>query len=233
MIFNVARNVYPLVSGQQAYTIGPGGNFNPPRPIWIQDAGIISTTSALQPLELPMAILSDDEWAGLSIKRAELVVVVPVLRLRVLGRRWPGQHQRVLAEPERGDATDRALLPEPDSELRDHQRHDPAAAGVPHEIRALVEQMAPEALPSLKLINIEQVNFLAIRTGGTSGQLSRRRRGGWISSRRSIHWPLRSTRKSPSFAGFSPLSKEASQEIERSANDVELHRQGVAHSNGY
>jgi hypothetical protein len=45
-----------------------GRTFNQPRPFWIQDAGIISNNNPAQPLELPMAILSDDEWASLSIK---------------------------------------------------------------------------------------------------------------------------------------------------------------------
>ncbi len=65
-IFVVKRSVYPLVSNQQEYTIGPGGDFNQPRPVWIQDAGIISNTNPSQPLELPM--LSDDDYASVSIK---------------------------------------------------------------------------------------------------------------------------------------------------------------------
>lgn len=67
-IFQVVRTLFPLVSGQQTYSIGPGGNFDIARPVWIQDAGIISNNNPSQPLELPMTILSDDDWASLSIK---------------------------------------------------------------------------------------------------------------------------------------------------------------------
>jgi len=67
-IYHVERTVVNLVSGQQAYTIGPGGDFNLPRPLWIQDAGVISNNNPAQPLELPMALLNDDEWAGVTVK---------------------------------------------------------------------------------------------------------------------------------------------------------------------
>lgn len=67
-IFTVKRSVFTLVSGQQEYTIGPGADFNIARPMWIQDAGIISNTNPQQPLELPMTILSDDDYASVSIK---------------------------------------------------------------------------------------------------------------------------------------------------------------------
>lgn len=67
-IYVVKRSVYLLTSGQQEYTIGPGGDFNQPRPVWIQDAGIISNNNPTQPLELPMTLLSDDDYASVSIK---------------------------------------------------------------------------------------------------------------------------------------------------------------------
>ena len=66
-IFGVVRSVYNLTSGQSTYTIGAGGNFNAVRPIFIQDAGIITTTS--NPVfELPVRILTVDEFAQISIK---------------------------------------------------------------------------------------------------------------------------------------------------------------------
>lgn len=68
MIYSVTRSLYPLVSGTQTYSIGPGATFNQVRPMWIENAGIISNNNPLQPLELPMAILSTDQWAGISIK---------------------------------------------------------------------------------------------------------------------------------------------------------------------
>jgi hypothetical protein len=67
-IYFVQRSLYPLVAGQQTYTIGSGGTFNQARPVWIQNAGIISNTNPTQPLELPMTILSPDDFASVSIK---------------------------------------------------------------------------------------------------------------------------------------------------------------------
>src|SRR5262245_12583714 len=44
-IFQIVRTEWPLVSGQQVYSIGqgPGADFVAFRPIWIQKAGIVST----------------------------------------------------------------------------------------------------------------------------------------------------------------------------------------------
>jgi hypothetical protein len=68
-IFQVVPTEYPLVSGQQTYTIGKGAgaNFNAVRPSWIQRAGIISTATTPQ-FELPMRILNSDEWSEITIK---------------------------------------------------------------------------------------------------------------------------------------------------------------------
>lgn len=67
-IFQVVPTTFALVAGKQTYSIGPGGDFNVPRPVWIEDAGVVSNTNPLQPLELPVRILDDNEWASLSIK---------------------------------------------------------------------------------------------------------------------------------------------------------------------
>lgn len=68
-IYGVVRTAYNLTSGQQVYTIGESGSpdFNAVRPIWIQDAGIIDT-SVNPTYELPMGILTDDEWSEVTIK---------------------------------------------------------------------------------------------------------------------------------------------------------------------
>lgn len=67
MIYQLGRSQYPLVSGQQVYTIGPGGNFNAVRPQYIQDAGLVNTAYSPN-FELPVRLLTIDEWASLSIK---------------------------------------------------------------------------------------------------------------------------------------------------------------------
>lgn len=67
-IYAVVPSTYPLVSGQQVYQIGPGApDFNAVRPLIIQDAGIITTTVTPN-FELPMTILTVDQWAAITIK---------------------------------------------------------------------------------------------------------------------------------------------------------------------
>jgi hypothetical protein len=68
-IFSVVPTTFPLLAGKQSYSIGLGGaDFNVPRPLWIENAGIISTANALQPFELPVRVLDDSEWASITIK---------------------------------------------------------------------------------------------------------------------------------------------------------------------
>src|SRR5271154_5020111 len=61
MIFTIQRvvndingNPFNLVSGQQVYKVGLGGDFNIPRPPRIARIGIISLNNTQQPLELPL-----------------------------------------------------------------------------------------------------------------------------------------------------------------------------------
>ena len=72
-IYGVVRTVFPLTNGKQAYTIGKSAlaDFNVPRPIWIQNATVISNTNPAQPLELPTRLLDDDQWAAVSIKNVQ------------------------------------------------------------------------------------------------------------------------------------------------------------------
>jgi len=67
LIYQLVRSTYPLTANKQTYTIGVGGDFNAVRPVWIQDAGLINV--AYTPtFELPVRILTIDEWAALTIK---------------------------------------------------------------------------------------------------------------------------------------------------------------------
>lgn len=59
---------FTLVSGQQAYTVGTGGNFNIPRPPYIQRVGIINQPLSAQPLELPLEYLTAEDWAAIPVK---------------------------------------------------------------------------------------------------------------------------------------------------------------------
>lgn len=68
-IYFTSRSVYPLQIGVQDYTIGPGGDFDTARPMFIAGAGIVSFNNPLQPLELTFShVLDTQEWASIPTK---------------------------------------------------------------------------------------------------------------------------------------------------------------------
>jgi len=60
-IFATSIVAYELVSAQKIYTIGPGGDFNAVRPMFIKDANLIFPTSP--ELRTPLKILDEHEWS--------------------------------------------------------------------------------------------------------------------------------------------------------------------------
>jgi hypothetical protein len=66
----VLRNVFDLTANSQSYTIGPSGNFlTTARPSRVENAGLIDVNgSASQPAEIPMEILTLEEWKAIEIK---------------------------------------------------------------------------------------------------------------------------------------------------------------------
>lgn len=68
MIYTIQRNVFDIVSGQQTYTLGNGGNFDMARPAKIQSYTIISLQNPSQPLELPLDVYTDVAWANVPVK---------------------------------------------------------------------------------------------------------------------------------------------------------------------
>lgn len=70
-IVHVQSRTYPLTAGKggksSPYTIGPGGNFDQPRPLWIPNAEVL-VLSSVPNYEYPLHILNDDAWARTSIK---------------------------------------------------------------------------------------------------------------------------------------------------------------------
>ncbi len=67
-IFSVQRQVVVPAVLKQAYTVGPGGDFNIARPPRIERVGVISLTNAVQPLELPVEMLTDVGWESIPVK---------------------------------------------------------------------------------------------------------------------------------------------------------------------
>jgi hypothetical protein len=68
MIFTTQRLVFPLTTAQQVYTYGPGGDFNAPRPAKIENVSILWLGNPAQPLELPLAYLTTDQWQQVPVK---------------------------------------------------------------------------------------------------------------------------------------------------------------------
>jgi hypothetical protein len=60
-------SVYPLITPKQVYTVGPGGDFNGPRPTRIIDAKYIVMDNPSQPLWLPLKAINDQEFLSIHL----------------------------------------------------------------------------------------------------------------------------------------------------------------------
>ncbi len=78
LIFTIQRLVFNLVNNQQTYLVGPGGDFNIPRPPRIQRYSIITNQNPQIPLELIIKDLSLSEWQAIPVK-----TIPPALPLSV------------------------------------------------------------------------------------------------------------------------------------------------------
>lgn len=67
-MFAWKANVGTLISGQQTYTIGSGGNFNFARPQWIDWAKCRQAIAGGQYLETDVAILTQRQYADIPVK---------------------------------------------------------------------------------------------------------------------------------------------------------------------
>lgn len=61
-IFTTLSQDFPFVAGQQAYTMGPGGNFDTQRPARIDAMSAILLYDASNPVEVPMSLYTVDQW---------------------------------------------------------------------------------------------------------------------------------------------------------------------------
>jgi hypothetical protein len=68
MVFTIQRQIFIPTVFKQVYTVGPGGDFNVPRPPAIEAIGVIILNNPSQPLELPMSKLNYDGWRGIPVK---------------------------------------------------------------------------------------------------------------------------------------------------------------------
>lgn len=61
-IYTTSANDFPLIGGQQSYTLGDTGNFNIPRPPAIDGMSAILLNNPDQPIEIPMTLYTVDQW---------------------------------------------------------------------------------------------------------------------------------------------------------------------------
>jgi len=69
--FSIVIEEFPLIAGQQVYTMGPGGNFNTARPVKIDRVSIVWLSNPQQPLELPIPYLTDRDWQNVPVKNIQ------------------------------------------------------------------------------------------------------------------------------------------------------------------
>ena len=62
VIFSTRYDDYPLIAGQQTYTLGPGGDFNANRPAKIAGMSSILLNNPANPLEVPITMYSVQDW---------------------------------------------------------------------------------------------------------------------------------------------------------------------------
>lgn len=66
-LYQVIREQFPLVSGQNPYTMGYGGNFNTSRPMKVVGAYLILNNSSI-PVSYPMQVLGYDDYNAVRLK---------------------------------------------------------------------------------------------------------------------------------------------------------------------
>ena len=66
-LYQVIREQFPLVSGQNPYTMGYGGDFNTSRPMKIVDAYLILNNGSI-PVSYPMQVLGYDDYNAVRLK---------------------------------------------------------------------------------------------------------------------------------------------------------------------
>ncbi len=68
-VLSIPRIVFDLVSGQATYEIGPtAADWVMARPPKIEDVSLISLQNPAQPLEIPLAVLTFDNWQLIALK---------------------------------------------------------------------------------------------------------------------------------------------------------------------
>ena len=62
MVYTTQIQDFPFVTGKQVHTLGPGGDFDVPRPARITGVSVIILTNPTVPVEYPIPYVTDDQW---------------------------------------------------------------------------------------------------------------------------------------------------------------------------
>lgn len=68
MIYTKNPYNFPTTAGQQTYTLGPGGDWDTVRPMSINQAYVHYESSGSQPVDMPITIANDAQWASIAVK---------------------------------------------------------------------------------------------------------------------------------------------------------------------
>jgi hypothetical protein len=68
LCYAIVRYVYAPAALKQVYTVGPGGDVNIQRPPRITSVGVINQPSSTQPIELPIDMISENQWRDIPVK---------------------------------------------------------------------------------------------------------------------------------------------------------------------
>lgn len=63
LLYSIVRTTKTLASGTASYTVGSGGDIDIVRPLWIARAGLVQDTSASTPTEVPIDVLTKEQYA--------------------------------------------------------------------------------------------------------------------------------------------------------------------------
>lgn len=69
-VFTMRADDFPLVAGQQAYTLGTTGNFNITRPARIERMSVVLLANPANPVEVPITMYTFENWQNVAVKVA-------------------------------------------------------------------------------------------------------------------------------------------------------------------
>lgn len=76
-VFTKRIDSYPLAGGKNSYTLGPGGDWDAPRPQRITKANLIKT-DVVPYLRIPVEVLDDLQWGAIKLQGVDSSIVLKI-----------------------------------------------------------------------------------------------------------------------------------------------------------